>query len=43
MSNLNGVSMTWLGHSTWLMESPGGKQILVDPWVDGNPEPRGLD
>jgi len=37
MSKLNGVSMTWLGHSTWLMESPGGKRILVDPWVDGNP------
>ncbi len=33
----NGVMLTWLGHSTWLIQSPGGKQILVDPWIEGNP------
>lgn len=37
MSKLNGVSLTWLGHSTWLITSPKGKRILVDPWLDGNP------
>src|SRR5256885_15438979 len=30
-------SYTWLGHATFLMQSPGGKRILFDPWVTGNP------
>ncbi len=30
-------SFTWLGHATFLFRSPGGKRILVDPWVAGNP------
>jgi L-ascorbate metabolism protein UlaG (beta-lactamase superfamily) len=34
MSNL---SITWLGHATFLLRSPGGKRILLDPWVIGNP------
>ena len=33
----NGISLTWLGHATWLIESQSGKRILVDPWTDGNP------
>lgn len=37
MSKLDGVSLTWLGHGTWLITSPAGKRILVDPWLDGNP------
>jgi len=38
MGRLNAdVKLTWLGHATFLIESPGGKRILVDPWVDGNP------
>jgi L-ascorbate metabolism protein UlaG (beta-lactamase superfamily) len=35
--NLKGVKITWLGHATFRMETPGGKTILVDPWVMGNP------
>ena len=31
------LSFTWLGHSTFLFRSPGGKRILTDPWVAGNP------
>ena len=31
------VAITWLGHSTFLVESPGGKSILLDPWLEGNP------
>ncbi len=31
------LKLTWLGHSTFLMDSPGGKRILVDPWTLGNP------
>ena len=29
--------ITWLGHSTFRMISPGGSVVLVDPWVEGNP------
>lgn len=35
--NLKGIKITWLGHATFRMETPGGKTILVDPWVMGNP------
>jgi L-ascorbate metabolism protein UlaG (beta-lactamase superfamily) len=31
------LSYTWLGHATFLMQSPGGKRILFDPWITGNP------
>jgi L-ascorbate metabolism protein UlaG (beta-lactamase superfamily) len=31
------LSFTWLGHATFLLLSPGGKKILFDPWVTGNP------
>jgi len=35
--NGGALSFTWLGHSTFLFRSPGGKRILIDPWVAGNP------
>jgi len=35
--NLKGVKITWLGHSTFRIETPAGKTIYVDPWVQGNP------
>ena len=31
------LSFTWLGHATFLFRSPGGKRILVDPWLTDNP------
>jgi len=31
------LSITWLGHATFVLKSPGGKRILFDPWVTGNP------
>jgi L-ascorbate metabolism protein UlaG (beta-lactamase superfamily) len=31
------LSYTWFGHSTFLLTTPGGKRILFDPWVTGNP------
>lgn len=34
----DGVTITWLGHGTLLIESPGGQRILIDPWVEGNPK-----
>jgi L-ascorbate metabolism protein UlaG (beta-lactamase superfamily) len=33
----NGLRLTWVGHGTWIMETPGGKRVLIDPWVTGNP------
>ena len=31
------VEITYLGHSTFKFNSPGGKILLVDPWVMNNP------
>ncbi|HXP46130.1 MAG TPA: metal-dependent hydrolase [Terriglobales bacterium] len=35
--NLKGIKLTWLGHSTYRIETPAGTTVLVDPWVMGNP------
>ncbi len=38
MSTLgSGVSLTWLGHSTWLLETVNGKRVLFDPYLRENP------
>ncbi len=34
----NGLKITWLGHSCMLFETPGGKSLLADPWLMGNPK-----
>jgi L-ascorbate metabolism protein UlaG (beta-lactamase superfamily) len=31
------ASLTWLGHGSFRLDSPGGKRIYVDPWLD-NPK-----
>jgi L-ascorbate metabolism protein UlaG (beta-lactamase superfamily) len=31
------LAITWLGHSTFLLRTPGGKRLLFDPWLTGNP------
>jgi L-ascorbate metabolism protein UlaG (beta-lactamase superfamily) len=31
------LSITWLGHATFIITTPGGKQIVTDPWLEGNP------
>ena len=28
------VSLTWLGHAAFRLDSPGGKRIYVDPWLE---------
>ena len=33
----NGMTLTWLGHATWIVETPGGKRVLFDPGIH-NPE-----
>ena len=30
-------SLTWLGHASFRLDSPGGKRIYVDPWLE-NPK-----
>lgn len=35
--NLNGIKITWLGHATFLIDTPGGKKVIIDPWLTGNP------
>jgi len=36
--SLNGARLTWFGHATWLLQTPGGKRVLIDPWFTGNPK-----
>jgi len=31
------VAVTWLGHASHRIDSPNGKRIYVDPWLD-NPK-----
>ena len=35
--NLQGTKLTWLGHATFRIETPGGQTVIVDPWVMANP------
>jgi L-ascorbate metabolism protein UlaG (beta-lactamase superfamily) len=32
------ASLTWLGHSAFRIDSPEGKRIYVDPFLEGNPK-----
>jgi len=31
------LSIHWLGHSTFIITTPGGTRIVTDPWLEGNP------
>jgi L-ascorbate metabolism protein UlaG (beta-lactamase superfamily) len=31
------LRITWFGHSTFLLHTPGGKRVLFDPWLVENP------
>ena len=35
---MSALSITWLGHSTFIITTPGGKRIVTDPWLEGNPK-----
>jgi len=35
------LKLTWYGHSAFLMQAPGGKAVLVDPWLDNPKAPAG--
>src|SRR3954452_22064522 len=32
------LAITWYGHSTFLVTTPGGRRIVFDPWLTGNPK-----
>lgn len=32
-----GIQITWYGHATFAYETPGGKRIMIDPWLASNP------
>ena len=39
-----GGKITWLGHAAFLIESPRGVRIALDPWIGNNPKfPKGFD
>jgi L-ascorbate metabolism protein UlaG (beta-lactamase superfamily) len=31
------LAITWLGHASFVLRTPGGKTLLFDPWYTGNP------
>jgi len=31
-------TLTWLGHSAFRIDTPGGKRVYVDPFLTGNPK-----
>jgi L-ascorbate metabolism protein UlaG (beta-lactamase superfamily) len=31
------LKITWFGHATFLVQTPGGVRVLFDPWFAGNP------
>jgi L-ascorbate metabolism protein UlaG (beta-lactamase superfamily) len=32
------VALTWLGHASFRFDTPGGKRVYVDPFLQGNPK-----
>jgi L-ascorbate metabolism protein UlaG (beta-lactamase superfamily) len=42
MSTLQGTRVTWLGHSTVLVQTAKGTNLLIDPFIAHNPKyPKG--
>jgi L-ascorbate metabolism protein UlaG (beta-lactamase superfamily) len=35
--NLKGIQLTWLGHATFRVVTPGGQTVIIDPWIMNNP------
>ena len=31
------LALTWLGHATFKVKTPGGRILVIDPWVSTNP------
>ena len=37
MASIGRLAITWLGHSTFLLRTPGGRRLIFDPWLVDNP------
>lgn len=35
--DLKGTQITWFGHATFQIRTAGGRTLMVDPWIQGNP------
>jgi L-ascorbate metabolism protein UlaG (beta-lactamase superfamily) len=35
---MSSLAITWYGHSAFVVTTPGGKRIVFDPWLTGNPK-----
>jgi L-ascorbate metabolism protein UlaG (beta-lactamase superfamily) len=35
---MSALSITWFGHATFVVGTPGGRRIVFDPWLTGNPK-----
>jgi L-ascorbate metabolism protein UlaG (beta-lactamase superfamily) len=35
---MSALAITWYGHATFVLTSPGGKHVVLDPWLNGNPK-----
>jgi len=31
------LAITWLGHATFVLRTPGGAELVIDPWLTTNP------
>ncbi len=32
------TTLTWLGHAAFRFDTPGGKRVYIDPFLNGNPK-----
>jgi L-ascorbate metabolism protein UlaG (beta-lactamase superfamily) len=37
LMDLKGIQLTWLGHATFRIGTPGGRTVIIDPWIMNNP------
>jgi L-ascorbate metabolism protein UlaG (beta-lactamase superfamily) len=35
-----GTNLTWWGHASWVLTTPGGATIVVDPWLENPTAPK---
>ena len=38
----NKTTAQWVGHAAWIITTPGGAQIAIDPWFDNPKAPKGF-